>query len=211
MRLVLALIALALGAILFWQWQDWPPGPSRIGLEGPPPATEPTDRPEPNPLARLAPLEPKETYAAINERTLFRPGRRPPEPESESDSNATSEVAGSLEGTDLNAVVIVPGMRQAWVAAPAGGLRHLRLGDAYEGWTVKDITPDTLVLERQGIANTLVLRDFSKTAAAPGEAKPPQPSATPRKSQPPPGSLTPRGARRNAPPRPREAAPPTFP
>lgn len=175
MRRLLALIAAVLGAILLLQWKDWPPAP-RSKPDGESSVNGTTSNPsEPNPLSRLVPLESKDAYASVNERTLFRPQRRPPEPSPESESPMPLDVAGSLAGVDLNAIVIAPGLAQAWVS-DASGLRRLRPGDPYEGWTVKDIRPDSLVLERQGIANTIVLQDFSKAAAtSPPGRKPPDP------------------------------------
>lgn len=206
MKLLLAIASALLGALLYIQWQDWPPAPPRVTLGGtPPPRAAGPSAVDPDPLAQLGPMEAKEAYASINERTLFRPQRKPPEPAAavppaESDTAA----ADSLEALDLSAVVIAPTMTQAWVSGPAQGLQRLRPGDLYQGWAVKEITPDTLVLERQGKTNTLVLQDFSQASppAAQAPALPRQTPAGQRGPQPPKGAPPPRPDRRVAPQRP---------
>ncbi len=209
----LALAAALLGALLYLQWKDWPPGPTRVGQDGPAPAgAAGNSAAESSPLARLAPLEAKETYASVNDRTLFRPQRKPPDPSAaEPPSEDDTAAAGSLEGLDLSAVVIAPGTTQAWVADPAQGLQRLRLGDLYQGWAVKDITPDTLVLERQGKSNTLVLRDFSPVLPPAVPAPPRQTPAGQRQPKPAQGAQPPRPDRRVAPPRPPPAPQPGSP
>ena len=221
MKVLLAAAATFLGALLFLQWKDWPPGPPRFGSDGTAPAGAPgTSSAEPNPLAPLTTLEAKETYASVNERTLFRPQRKPPEPEpAEPPPEVDTGEASTLEGLDLSAVVIAPGIVQAWVSDPAQGFQRLRPGGLYQGWTVKDITPDTLVLERQGKTNTLVLQDFSQgsppAAAVPSPAPAPvsrrQSPAGPRGVQPPPGVQAPRPDRPALPPRSRPTRQPSSP
>jgi general secretion pathway protein N len=66
----------------------------------------------------------------------------------------------------------------------AASLKRLRLGDEHAGWSVKDILPDRLVLERQGETNELLLRDFSKAQPAPGTG--PAPAAQNPPARPPP-------------------------
>jgi hypothetical protein len=177
MKALLAIAVALLGILLYLQWKDWPPGSPRIGRDGEVPAgAADTSATEPDPRARLAPLEAKETYASVSERTLFRPQRKPPEPAAaDSEAEADTAETGSLEGLDLSAVVIAPGTTQAWVSDPAQGLQRLRPGDVYQGWAVKDITPDAVVLERQGKTNTLLLRDFSQASSPAIPAPPPAP------------------------------------
>ena len=84
---------------------------------------------------------------------------------------------------DLSAVVITGGVTSAWVKPPGSGdLIRLRLGDDLEGWSVKEIQPDRLVLERQGERDELPLRDFAAAPPAmpptpPPRARDPTPSA----------------------------------
>jgi hypothetical protein len=205
MKMLLVLAAALLGGLLVLQWKDWPPGPSQMAPNGTAPAAATdTSATELNPLAQLAPLDAKETYASISEHTLFRPQRKPQEPAAaEPSGESDTAEAGTLEGLDLNAVVMAPGTIQAWVSDPTQGLQRLRPGELYQGWAVKEITPDTLVLERQGKSNTLVLRDFSQ-ASPPAAAAPAPMRQTPagqRGPKPAQGAQGPRSDRRVAPPR----------
>jgi general secretion pathway protein N len=216
-KALLAAVVAILGALLVLQWKDWPPPPPAAGLNRAVPAdaagANPADR---NPLARLAPLEGRETYASVNDRTLFRPQRKPPEPQAAEPEPAPEQVQdGGLEGLDLTAVVITPQTTEAWVVDPAAGLKRLKRGDPYADWTVKDITPDTLVLERQGKTNTVDLYVPSQASPlpAPGPAPTGQrpPPVAPQSPQPPQGALAPRPDRRVVPPRTPPMAPPARP
>ena len=52
---------------------------------------------------------------------------------------------------DVSAVIITPAVVSAWIRDPkAPDLKRVRLGDDLEGWSVKDIQSDRVVLERQG-------------------------------------------------------------
>jgi hypothetical protein len=176
-RALLALAILALVGVLVLQWMDWPPpNPASSPIaQVPAPPGEPAGTAA-DPLARLNPPEPRDAYAAVVERPLFRPERKPPDPE---DTEPTQpepepEIATTLDGMDLSAVVITGGVNSAWVKPPGSDeLIRLRLGDELEGWAVTDILPDRLVLERQGERDELPLRDF--TAAPPPAPPAPDP------------------------------------
>jgi len=191
----LALVTLVLAAVLVLQWKDWPR--SVPPVQGQAPVAAPSGaEPQPGPLAGLGPPEGKDTYASVSERPLFRPQRKPEEPlPDEPAADLAPEQVTALEGIDLSAVLIAPGLASAWIKDPAlPNLKRLRLGDDYGGWQVKDIQADRLVLERQGETNQLILRDFSQVApgatppAAPPQARrgpvpqrrptPPQPAQT---------------------------------
>jgi hypothetical protein len=184
MRAVLILVVLALIGVLAWQWTSWPPevADSSTATGS---AVAPGDRPEDeNPLARLRPLDDREDYQVVIDRPLFSPTRRPPEDEPE---EAEPEVATdrSLDRIDLNAVLITPEETLAWVMdASSREVRRLRLGDELEGWAVRDILSDRLVLERQGETNTLVLRDYARQPPPPVRPRPPV--RAPQRNQPPP-------------------------
>lgn len=163
-RISLTLAAALLVAVLAYQWWAWPPPtgvevPIALNPEGGG-GGEAMD-----PLVRLGTPEPREAYASVTERPLFRPQRKPPEAEPEAPPEVAPEPTPDvdLSAFDLSAVVITPAIVSAWVRdAKAQGLKRLRLGDELEGWAVKDILSDRLVLERQGERNELLLRDFSK-------------------------------------------------
>jgi len=179
-RAALALVALLVG-VLALQWKDWPPAPSAVGLDLPAGTGGESGAPgDPDPLARLTPPEPRDSYASVTERPLFRPERKPEEPQPEDAADETQpEVATSLDGMDVSAVIITPAVVAAWIRDPkAPDLKRLRLGDDLEGWSVKEIQSDRVVLERQGELDELLLRDFTK-AQAPAAPTPPTARARP--------------------------------
>jgi hypothetical protein len=179
-RLALALTAMLLAGVLAYQWSGWPPPPPSEGVDGGmgPGGGNGLDSTE-DPLARLTPPEDREAYASVTERPLFRPQRKPAEAEPEAPEPAPeTQPAVDLAGLDLSAVVITPAVVSAWVRDNKGQeLKRVRLGDELEGWAVKDILSDRLVLERQGERNELVLRDFTQTP--PPVAPPPRARPTP--------------------------------
>lgn len=124
------------------------------------------------------------------DRPLFRPERRPAEPsEDEAEPTVTEDTETSLVGMDLSAVIITPTLVSAWIRDPSEPrLRRLRIGDDLAGWSVQEILPDRVMLERQGELNTLILREFTgETNAVPAPAMPqrPIPRRPARMQQPP--------------------------
>jgi general secretion pathway protein N len=186
MKILAAGIALLLCGALFLQWRGWPP---RLPV-APEAQREPTPAAiEPLTSSPLEPMPPEEDYASVIERPLFLPDRRPPPPEPESPEDSGPEEASDLSNVDLNAVMITPGLISAWVRIPtARDLVKLRIGDDFEGWTVSNIEPDRLVLERQGKVDELILRDYTNAPApipptrqprAPRQDRRPQPDQPP--------------------------------
>ncbi|MFB1487212.1 MULTISPECIES: hypothetical protein [unclassified Thiocapsa] len=177
--------AFALIMLLALQWKDWPPGPSRAGLDASSSAAPSLSAgSEPDAAAQLTPPDPKDAYASVTDRPLFRPQRRPEE-DVDPDAQPTLEpdVLTSLDGMNLSAVIITPNLVSAWVQDPnQPRLRRLRIGDDLEGWSVQTILPDRVLLERQGEQDALILRDYGKT---PSPATPmPVPRRPPRVLQP---------------------------
>ena len=167
-RLIPGAILVTLAVVLMVQWRDWPPDPSRAGLTEPP-ATDPADgRKAEDALARLMPPDPKDSYTSVIDRPLFRPQRRPEDPdETEPPDLAGPDLAAALDGMDLSAVIISSDLISAWVQDPGQPrLRRLRIGDELEGWSVQDILPDRVLLERQGEEDALILRDYAKSPEA---------------------------------------------
>jgi len=166
MKSALSLLALALLGLLFLQWRDWPPELPEAPQES---AAGDAQQPQggaPSADDLLAPPPPKEDYASVAERPLFLPDRRPPPDDPEPDDETLPETLTELDGMDLTAVVITPSTVSAWVRRPnQRETERLRLGDEFEGWTVKTIEPDRLVLERQGETDQLVLRDYANAPA----------------------------------------------
>lgn len=187
----LAVLVLGLGGLLYWQWADWPPrSPGQAAAQ---PSADVPATTLPDPLSGLRPLEDIEEYAAVKERPLFRPDRRPPKPEPSDAVEAPPMQESDLAGFDLTGVTISPLMTTAWVKDPNQQTPvRLRAGETLAGWTVREILGDRLVVERQGKSDTLYLRDF-KTPAAPGSIPPP--AAPPRVT--PPSAAQPRPAAGN--------------
>ena len=171
MKLALSLVSLVLLGVLYLQWRDWPPDLPEAPQEPAAGDAQQTQDEAPSADDLLAPLPPKEDYASVMERPLFLPDRRPPPEDPEQDDETLPETLTELDGMDLTAVVITPSTVSAWVRRPnQRETQRLRLGDDFEGWTVKTIEPDRLVLERQGETDQLILRDY---ANAPAFAPPP--------------------------------------
>jgi hypothetical protein len=188
MRLLSALLGLALAATLVLQWHDWPPPrPSAPASPADPASAAPTSADE-RPAA-LLPTPPREDYAAVVERPLFLPERRPPPDDVDDEGDeALAEEPAELGNIDLSAVVITPDAVKAWVLPHSQERRWLRIGDEIDGWTLTHIGPDSLVLERQDERNEVVLRDYDNAPAP----IPPTPRPPPRQRQPDPAQAAPR-------------------
>ena len=197
-RVVLAVVTLALAGTLFMQWHDWPQSLSPDATPGPT-SVESTDAGQRDgslPATATLP-EAKETYASVSERPLFRPQRKPEPPQSEQpETQPAAQNDGSLEGLDLSAVVISPRVTSAWIRDPSipEQLKRLRLGDEQAGWSVKSILADRIVFERQGETNDLILMDFTQpppsgSAPAPARPTPARPDGAQRKTPSPPRAI----------------------
>jgi hypothetical protein len=159
---LLLALALLLGGVLVLEWHSWSPRdavPTAPAAAGPATAGRDAASTDLGGVALEPP--PQEDYASVVERPLFLPERRPPPPEEAEEPIAEEAPMTELDGVDLTAVVITPAVVSAWVRAPGENeVKRLRLGDEFDGWTVKTIAPDELVLERQGETNRLSLRDY---------------------------------------------------
>ena len=145
--------ALGATAVVFAAFAAWPwlsPQVPTIRPLGVPPAS--------SPAPRLVTLPPLTHYAAIVERPLFSPSRRPP---------AVAAGAPSAEGRYRLLGVVASGPRKK--AFIADGSRRLDLaeGEAIDGWTVKKIGTDSIVLTSPTGDTVLKLK--------PAAAEPPKP------------------------------------
>jgi hypothetical protein len=146
-RALAAALVAANAAVLFlalWPFLPDRASPARV----PAPAARGDDRPA---LARLAPFA---AYAATVERPLFSPSRRPP---------AGAAVAGPGSGIAsryrLQGLVIAGAARRALIVQSAGNRRfEVGEGDAIEGWVVRRIEQNTVVLASPAGEATLTLR-----------------------------------------------------
>lgn len=156
-------LLLTLTLMLLYQWKDWPLAPPPAGLNDSS-ASEAAvaEDSAPDPLDQLASPDTKDAYSSLTERPLFRPERRPDdETESVEDTVPETDLEASLAGMDLSAVIITPTLVTAWIKDPAQErLRRLRIGDEFAGWSVQTILPDRVLLERQGVQDALILRDY---------------------------------------------------
>jgi general secretion pathway protein N len=113
-------------------------------------------------LPRLADL------TATLDRPLFVPGRRPPAAAAVGEAppvlQATTSASFSME---LSAVVVSDGERSAYfVDAKSGKLTRLREGDALDGWTVRKVAPDSVLMVRGDERTEVVLRTFKPAPGA---------------------------------------------
>jgi len=174
-RVLLMLLALLFGALTAWQWRDWPREPAPAALAEAPQAGV-TGESAAEILDELPLPDGQEHYAGIIERPLFRPDRRP-EPPAENAETSAGEEQSDLEHLDLTAVLITPDSASAWVREDSSPqARRLRIGDDIGGWSLLEILPDRIRLERQGEEDALLLRDYSATAPMAAPNAPPGPS-----------------------------------
>ncbi|MBB1072966.1 hypothetical protein HUU62_00860 [Rhodoferax sp. 4810] len=162
MKWLLTLVILALSAILYQQWWHWTPPTA----PPPPPAAASTAPPAP---ALTAPPPPsQESYSVVIERPLFLPDRRPPPPSSkttagEPEATVVPVDVAVLDSFDLSAILIIGATHSAWIRKTRGPeVVRVRHGELLEGWMVKEITADSVLLEQQGQTKRLVLRDYDK-------------------------------------------------
>lgn len=163
MKPLLLVLLVLLASALMLQWWQWSPEAALPAPASAPAAAADGIAPAATTDVDAMALEPppKEAYASVIERPLFLPERRPPAEEPE-ELVIEDEPLPELTGVDLTAVVITPAVVSAWVrSSESQGIQRLRLGQDYQGWTVKTIEPARLVLERQGETNELPLRDYS--------------------------------------------------
>ena len=103
-------------------------------------------------------LPPIKTYSAVVDRPLFSEDRRPP-------PRSASASARPWSSLSLVGIVIAPGSREALIrhGTPAV-IAHLRAGQEVDGWEVRSILSDRVVLTARGERHELRL--FGKKGAA---------------------------------------------
>jgi hypothetical protein len=132
-----------------------------------PPAAPPAD-----PLG-LAPrrqrpvmVSPVPEYAAILASPIFAPDRRPGP-----SGGVSGSGAGSLAGYAALGAVAGRAVASAVISAPGGGIKTLRQGDEIDGWRLVEVDKTRVVLEHNGVRQSLVV-------GAPAEAANVQPAGT---------------------------------
>ena len=156
------LIAALLALVVAGEWL-WPvPAPSVPPVPAPPDPQERVEDAmgETDMMLGFAPPAP---YEEIAERPLFYKDRRPPPPPPADDQPVKKEPAGSSrvpriklhaivgEGKRLEALVTLPGERTT---------SRLKKGDKVDGWRVKAVEPDRLVLSSRGHKEEIELRKY---------------------------------------------------
>ena len=113
----------------------------------------------PGPPSEVGPLKPVEAYAAIAERPLFQPSRRPavpPPPPAPLPVRAAAAAplpppppppppAPVLAPMTLLAVIISADKREAVLGLSGGKSSTLAEGEALDGWTLTKVLPDRVV------------------------------------------------------------------
>ncbi|MEN8260491.1 MAG: hypothetical protein ABFS02_07880 [Pseudomonadota bacterium] len=102
-------------------------------------------------------LPPVETYAEIVERPLFLSGRRPMEEQALS-ADASDQVFTGKLNIQLMGVISVPQGMMVLFVDPKGEYSRAEQDDTIEGWRVKEVQFDRVVLEQGGVVEELLLR-----------------------------------------------------
>ncbi|HEX3970441.1 MAG TPA: hypothetical protein VHX19_03910 [Stellaceae bacterium] len=115
------------------------------------------------PVYALAPLS---TFSAVTDRPLFSPDRRP--------APEASEKLGSWSALVLAGIVVTPAAREVLIAhgSPAK-LVHLQEGQSVDGWSVREIEPDHVVVANGGEQHELRFGKRAEERAARGNPRGP--------------------------------------
>ena len=120
---------LCFAALAVWPWLV-PPVPETRPLATPPAA------PATPPLTALPPLA---SFAATVEQPLFSPSRRPA-------ANAPAAVVPAADSRYRLIGIVASGAKKTAFIADGGRRAQIGVGDAFDGWTVKEIGQDRVTL-----------------------------------------------------------------
>ena len=174
--LLLGVLCVALGGRVYDEWLELQ---EPVPIDAPPAATT-----APAPAATDAPIAPptSSSFAAILERPLFSPTRRPPAaapaaapaPEAAAPAPPAQPIDFSLAG-----IVISDGSRVALVQMQGDGhVVQVAEGGEVDGWKAVRIEPERAVFRRGDDEQELAL-DYVKPVP-PGQVPPPLPQRTPQ-------------------------------
>ena len=172
--LLLAVLCAVLGGRVYDEWQL---SQQPVRIDEPSPAAA-----APAPAAEAPLVTPAAgAFAAIVERPLFSPTRRPPAaapPPAPAPEVVAAPTPLAPMDFSLAGVVISGGTRSALVQMQADG-RQVRVaeGGAIDGWTLVTVEPQRAVFRRDDSVQALVL-DYLK-AVPPGQVPPPVPQRLP--------------------------------
>jgi len=191
---VLALMVALLGFEIARTWAhrlpqiEVPPSPVPPPA-GPNPETHKKGKRGGDESAARGPQTPAMMVAAIAEKDLFDPSRKPPTPD-EIKVEVAPPVTKPPDGVTIVGVRIFGKDREVFMndasQAPASG-RRLRLGDQIAGFTVKGIEPAGVVLTSPSgdtVTMPLTLDKSKGQPTQPGAARPPTVRPAPRPGQP---------------------------
>lgn len=146
----LAAGALCLAALAVWPW-----------LVSPIPATRPLATPPAAPAApAIAALPALASFAATVERPLFSPSRRPA-------VNAPTAAAPAAESRYRLVGIVASGAKKTAFVADNARRIELGVGDALDGWTVKEIGQNRVTLASPTGEMVLKLKSASAEPAKP--------------------------------------------
>jgi hypothetical protein len=115
-------------------------------------------------------LPPLQNFAAVAERPLFMPDRQPP-------AQARAQGTGAWSTLSLAGVIVTPDARQALIAhGQPPAIAHLQEGQSVDGWTLRSIAVDRVVVANGHEQHELRLfASHADDAQDPAKARGPHP------------------------------------
>jgi len=119
---------------------------------------------------------PAEIYPEIPARPVFFKERKPPEPyvqrTGEKKAAAAPRPAGAPPRFTLSGIVEIGKETFALVKVPGGkGARRLKVGEEFDGWRVREISPDKLVMSNGSAEHEIPLRKYKPVSSRGGQSK----------------------------------------
>jgi general secretion pathway protein N len=133
----LTALAASFGALVALEWSTPASSPA---IDTPVPAVAASKAAVPAPVSSLAPLS---SFSAVTDRPLFSPDRRP--------APQASETLGSWSALSLAGIIVTPESREVLIVhGNPAKLVHLQEGQSVDGWVVRAIEPDRVVVANGG-------------------------------------------------------------
>lgn len=140
---LLTALAVSLGSLVTFEWDAPAPSPAIAAASR---TAEASGGAAPAPAFSLAPLA---RFSAVTERPLFSPDRRP--------APQASDTVGSWSGLTLAGIVVTPASREVLIAhGNPPKIVHLQEGQSVDGWAVRSIDPDRVVIANGGEQHELL-------------------------------------------------------
>ena len=162
-----ALLVASAGLVwLVYQQLDWRPHALAGAGEAAPRSVSPL------PGAAGFALAPIERFAAVIERPIFSPTRRPPDPTAAPPPTPEPEAPVAELALVLKAVIGSADGRVAILTeAAGGGTVTLARGGLYKGWTLADVGPKRVIFRQGGIERRIELKFDAAPAPKPPTRK----------------------------------------